>query len=69
MFDCFYDIAFHTTKGFGLILETRNYMISIGADGVKLTDKESFHLNDNHADKYVGFAKQICSKGAVAKRF
>lgn len=47
LFDCFYDIAFHTTKGFGLILETLNYMISIGADGVKLTDKKEFHLNDN----------------------
>ena len=37
--DCLHDIAVHITPGYRLVLETENYMISLGADGVDLTEK------------------------------
>lgn len=40
LFDCFYDLAFHTTKGCRIILETENFYISLGADGVIIGDKK-----------------------------
>ena len=41
-FDIYHDIAFHTTEGYRLILETNSYMISLGADGVFVTNKDEF---------------------------
>ncbi len=41
-FDCYHDIAFHTTEGCRLLLETDNFMISLGADGVKIQSKKEF---------------------------
>ena len=41
-FDIYHDIAFHTTEGYRLILETNSYMISLGADGVSVTNKDEF---------------------------
>lgn len=46
-FDCYTDLAFHTTEGYRLILETENYMISLGADGVIKTHKDNFRLYEN----------------------
>lgn len=46
-FDCFHDIAFHTTKGYRLVLETENYMISIAADGVSIQNKNEFKRYEN----------------------
>lgn len=45
-FDCYHDIAFHTTEGYRLVLETDNYMISLGADGVTLQSKQGFKPYD-----------------------
>lgn len=41
-FDCFRDVAFHTTEGYRLLLETNSNMISLGADGVTVTNKDDF---------------------------
>ncbi len=41
-FDIYHDIAFHTTEGYRLLLETDSYMISLGADGVTVTNKDDF---------------------------
>ena len=41
-FDIYHDIAFHTTEGYRLLLETDSYMISLGADGVTVTNKDEF---------------------------
>lgn len=41
-FDIYHDIAFHTTEGYRLLLETDSYMISLGADGVSVTNKDEF---------------------------
>ena len=41
-FDIYHDIAFHTTEGYRLLLETDSYMISLGADGVTFTNKDEF---------------------------
>ncbi len=41
-FDIYHDIAFHTTEGYRLLLETDSYMISLGADGVSVTNKVEF---------------------------
>ncbi|MDD6312134.1 MAG: hypothetical protein PUB08_01500 [Firmicutes bacterium] len=41
-FDVYHDIAFHTTEGYRLLLETDSYMISLGADGVSVTSKNEF---------------------------
>ena len=46
-FDCYYDIAFHTTEGYRIVLETEHYMISLGADGVNIQDKKEFKPCDN----------------------
>ena len=46
-FDCYHDIAFHTTEGYRLVLETENYMLSIGSNGVTITNKKEFHPYDN----------------------
>ena len=46
-FDCFHDIAFHTTAGYRLVLETENYMISLGAAGVTVQSKKDFTPYDN----------------------
>lgn len=45
--DCFHDIAFHTTKGYRLVLETDNHMISLSADGVAIQSKSEFKPFDN----------------------
>lgn len=41
-FDIYHDIAFHTTEGYRLLLETDSYMISLGSDGVSVTNKDEF---------------------------
>ena len=41
-FDIYHDIAFHTTEGYRLLLETDCYMISLGADGISITNKNEF---------------------------
>ena len=41
-FDIYHDIAFHTTDGYRLLLETDSYMISLGTDGVSVTNKDEF---------------------------
>ena len=41
-FDIYHEIAFHTTEGYRLLLETDSYMISLGADGVTVTNKDEF---------------------------
>lgn len=41
-FDIYHDIAFHTTEGYRLLLETDSYMISLGTDGVSVTNKDEF---------------------------
>ena len=41
-FDIYHDIAFHTTEGYRLLLETDSYMISLGADGASVTNKDEF---------------------------
>ncbi len=41
-FDIYHDIAFHTTEGYRLLLETDSYMISLGADVVSVTNKDEF---------------------------
>lgn len=41
-FDIYYDIAFHTTEGYRLLLETDSYMISLGAGGMSATHKDEF---------------------------
>ena len=46
-FDCYHDIAFHTTEGYRLILETDNHMISLGADGVTIQSKKEFKPYDH----------------------
>lgn len=46
-FDCYHDIAFHTTEGYRLILETDNYMLSLGAEGVIIQCKNEFKPYDN----------------------
>ena len=38
----YHDIAFHTTVGYRLLLETDSYMISLGSDGVSATHKDEF---------------------------
>lgn len=45
--DCLHDIAVHITPGYRLVLETENYMISLGADGVDLTEKSNFRSYDD----------------------
>ena len=46
-FDCFHNIVFHTTVGYRLVLETENYMISLGADGITIQSKKDFKPYDN----------------------
>ena len=46
-FDCFHDISFLTTEGYRLILETDNHMISLGAEGVIIQNKNEFKPCDN----------------------
>ena len=46
-FDYYHDIAFHTTKGYRLILETENHMISLGVDGANIQNKKDFKPHDN----------------------
>ncbi len=46
-FDCYHDIAFHTTEGYRFVLETENHMISLGADGVSIQSKKEFILRNN----------------------
>ena len=46
-FDFFREIAFHTTDGYRLILETESYMIVLDAAGVKLQKKSEFKLYDD----------------------
>lgn len=41
-FDIYHDIAFHTTEGYRLLLETDSNMISVGTDGVTVTSKDDF---------------------------
>lgn len=41
-FDICHDIAFHTTEGYRLLLETDSYMISLGVGGVSVTNKDEF---------------------------
>lgn len=41
-FDIYHDIAFHTTEGYRLLLETDGYMISLGIEGVSITNKDEF---------------------------
>lgn len=41
-FDIYHDIAFHTTEGYRLLLETDGYMISLGVGGVSVTRKDEF---------------------------
>lgn len=41
-FDVYHDIAFHTTEGYRLLLETDSYMISLDADGVSVINKDEF---------------------------
>ena len=41
-FDIYHDIAFHTTEGYRLLLETDSYMISLSAEGVTVTNKDEF---------------------------
>lgn len=40
-FDCFHDIAFHTTRGYRYILETEHYFISVGYSGVEKLEKKA----------------------------
>ena len=46
-FDCYHDIAFHTTEGYRLILETDNHMLSLGVKGVIIQNKNEFKPYDN----------------------
>lgn len=39
-FDVFHDIAYHVTEGYRIVLETENFYISLGHDGVIKTKKE-----------------------------
>lgn len=41
-FDIYHDIAFHTTEGYRILLETDSYIISLGVDGISVTNKEVF---------------------------
>ena len=41
-FDIYHDIAFHTTEGYRLLLETDSFMISLGIEGVSVTNKDEF---------------------------
>lgn len=53
-FDIYHDIAFHTTVGYRLILETDSYMISLSADGVNIQSKTEFKPYDNEwLEEYV----------------
>lgn len=38
-FDCFHDIALHTTAGYRYILETEHYYISLAHSGVEMLEK------------------------------
>lgn len=38
--DCYRDLAYHCTEGYRLVLETKNYTISLSYDGVKIEKKE-----------------------------
>ena len=44
--DFVHELAFHTTAGKRIILETESYMISLGVDGAKLESKQDFKLYD-----------------------
>ena len=46
-FDCFHDIAFHTTAGYRLVLETDNHMIALCAEGVTIQSKKDFKPYDD----------------------
>lgn len=46
-FDCYHDIAFHTTEGYRYVLETENNMISLGVDGVNVQSKKEFAPRNN----------------------
>ena len=46
-FDCYHDIAFHTTEGYRYVLETENNMISLGVDGVNVQSKKEFAPRSN----------------------
>ena len=46
-FDCYDEIAFHTTEGFRIVLETENHMLSLLAGGVMIQNKMDFTLSDN----------------------
>ncbi len=40
-FDCYHDIAYHVTEGYRFVLETKNFYLSLGHNGVIKTPKES----------------------------
>ncbi len=45
--DAYHEIAFHTTEGYRLLLETDRFMISMGVEGVSITDKDIFQPHKN----------------------
>ena len=45
-FDCYHDLAFHTTEGERIVLETKHYYISLGINGV------TKHLKTSSIDEF-----------------
>ena len=68
-FDVYHDIAFHTTEGYRLLLETNHFMISLGVSGVSITSKEDFkpiehewleeYVHDFHGEAIVSFQSTL----------
>lgn len=38
--DCHHDITYHVTEGYRIVLETKNYLLSLGAKGVQKHSKD-----------------------------
>lgn len=43
--DCYYDMAYHCTEGYRIVLETENYAISLSVNGVTIERKEELCEN------------------------
>ncbi len=64
-FDCYYDLAYHVTKGYRIVLETEHYYISLASTGVTISDKngstEEFEEDGEFLDPFVH--TDFCEQG------
>ena len=66
-FDYFDNIVFYTTDEYKIVLETENYMISIGINGIALCSKTDFKLEYSNSEflesdideEYIGFKTEL----------